>query len=109
MPRKKTDEQTEETGPRRGDYVLVEDSVVRVGGDGVPDLEPRYRVMVVGRTKLSAVVEVVSPEQHVPGNARGRDGADGRVQHGVSAARRRTGEARRHGGVRGAGAVLGQP
>ena len=74
MPRKKTDEQTEETGPRRGDYVLVEDSVVRVGGDGLPDLEPRYRVMVVGRVKLSAVVEVVSPEQHVPGDAKAETG-----------------------------------
>ena len=74
MPRKKTDEQTEETGPRRGDYVLVEDSVVRVGGDGAPDLEPRYRVMVVGRVKLNAVVEVVSPEQHVPGNAKAETG-----------------------------------
>ena len=74
MPRKKTDEQTEETGPRRGDYVLVEDSVVRVGGDGAPDLEPRHRVMVVGRTKLSAVVEVVTPEEHVPGNAKAETG-----------------------------------
>ena len=63
MPRKKTDERTE-TGPRRGDWVLVEDSVVGVGGDGLPDLEPRYRFMVVGRTKLNAVTEVVSPEQY---------------------------------------------
>ena len=74
MPRKKTDEQTEETGPRRGDCVLVEDSVVRVGGDGLPDLEPRYRVMRAGRVRLNAVVEVVSPEQHVPGNAKAETG-----------------------------------
>ena len=71
MPRqRRTKQQTEETGPRRGDYVLVEDSVVRVWGDGLPDLEPRYRVMRAGRVKLNAVVEVVSPEQYIPRNAR---------------------------------------
>ena len=73
MPRKKTNERTG-SGPRRGDYVLVEDSVVRVGGDGLPDLEPRHRVMVVGRVRRGAVVEVVSPEQHVPGDAKAETG-----------------------------------
>ena len=76
MPtQRRTKQQTEETGPRRGDYVLVEDGVVRVGGDGLPDLEPRYRVMVVGRTRLSAVTEVVSPERYIPREREGRDGA----------------------------------
>ena len=44
------------------------------GATALPDLEPRYRVMVVGRVKLNAVVEVVSPEQHVPGNAKAETG-----------------------------------
>ena len=73
MPRKKADERAE-TGPRRGDYVLVEDSVVRVGGDVLPDLAPRYRVMVVGRVKLDAVTEVMSSEQYIPRNARAETG-----------------------------------